>query len=56
MLRFFFKRTPAPVSKDTPHTEYRDPYLERVVEELRLQLEAQSVKITTNKQTEKEIK
>lgn len=55
MLRFFFKKTPAPVGKDTPHTEYRDPYLEKVVEELRLLLQEQSVKIKTQ-QTEKEIK
>ena len=37
MLKFFLRRlkTPADLS-DIPHNEYRDPYLERLVEEIRL--------------------
>jgi hypothetical protein len=56
MLRFFFKKAALPQDKDTPYTEYRDPYLEQVVEELLLQLDAESVKIKKQQQTEKEIK
>ena len=56
MLRFFFKKAPVPANTDTPYTEYRDPYLEQVVEELLLQLDAESVKLKKQQQTEKEIK
>jgi len=53
MLKFFFPKQP--VQADTPHTEYQDPYLEQVADQLRLLVEQNTVKITQSQQTEKEV-
>lgn len=44
MLRFFFRR-PRIEDKDTPFNEFRDPYLEEVIEKLRLDLQTNSAKL-----------
>jgi hypothetical protein len=36
------------MSKDTPHTEYRDPYLEKILREL-AQIKEQLTKTISNK-------
>jgi hypothetical protein len=37
MLKFFFRRLKTPIDlSDTPHNEHRDPYLERIMDEIRL--------------------
>jgi hypothetical protein len=56
MLKFFLRRleTPADLS-DTPHNEHRDPYLEHIMDEIRLN--NNKVPVTIKEQhKEKEIK
>jgi hypothetical protein len=37
MLKFFLRRLKTPTDlSDTPHNEYRDPYLEHIMDEIRL--------------------
>ena len=37
MLKFFLRRLKTPVDlSDTPHNEHRDPYLEHIMDEIRL--------------------
>jgi hypothetical protein len=37
MLKFFFQRLKTPVDlSDIPHNEHRDPYLEHIMDEIRL--------------------
>ncbi len=37
MLKFFLRRLKTPTDlSDTPHNEHRDPYLERIMDEIRL--------------------
>ena len=56
MLKFFLRRqkTPADLS-DTPHNEHRDPYLEHIRDELRLNKNKVPVTIKEQLKT-KEIK
>jgi len=56
MLKFFFPRqkTPSDLS-DVPHNEHRDPYLEQVMDEIRLN--KNNIPVTIKEQLkQKEIK
>lgn len=55
MLKFFFPKQPTPAEPDTPITEYRDPYLEQLANQLLLTTKQNTVTLN-NQKLEKEVK
>lgn len=56
MMRFFFRRRPRVEDNDTPFNEFRDPYLEEIVDRLRIDLEKHSDKLEDENKLQKESK
>ena len=55
MLRFFFRKQPTDRDVDTSYDQYRDPYLEQLVEQLLLNDKQKPVTLQDQK-LEKEVK